>query len=105
MAVAAAGRARYHPAPEPSAEERADEALVGALRTAREEWERSAPRWGLDEGCSGTGEPQSGQQSLESTGVSVYLPILTMIVLVVLFVLASFFASTFLVARRPTSTA
>jgi NADH-quinone oxidoreductase subunit A len=40
---------------------------------------------------------------LESTGVSVYLPILTMIVLVVLFVLASFFASTFLVARRPTS--
>jgi NADH-quinone oxidoreductase subunit A len=35
--------------------------------------------------------------------VRVYLPILTMIVLVVLFVLGSFVASTFLAPKRPTS--
>jgi NADH-quinone oxidoreductase subunit A len=35
--------------------------------------------------------------------VRVYLPILTMIVLVVLFVLVSFVASTFLAPKRPTS--
>jgi NADH-quinone oxidoreductase subunit A len=35
--------------------------------------------------------------------VRVYLPILTMIVLVVLFVLVSFIASTFLAPKRPTS--
>jgi 8-oxo-dGTP pyrophosphatase MutT (NUDIX family) len=32
------------------AEERADEALVGALRTAQELWERSAARWHFGEG-------------------------------------------------------
>jgi NADH-quinone oxidoreductase subunit A len=39
----------------------------------------------------------------EWTGVQVYLPILTMILLVVVFVLASFLASSLLAPRRPTS--
>jgi NADH-quinone oxidoreductase subunit A len=41
--------------------------------------------------------------SKECPGVRDYLPILTMIVLVVLFVLVSFVASTFLAPKRPTS--
>jgi NADH-quinone oxidoreductase subunit A len=41
--------------------------------------------------------------SKECPGVRDYLPILTMIVLVVLFVVVSFVASTFLAPKRPTS--